>query len=541
MKNKKRTLDLTNASLRDLLSHTYRAAKGGNHRAALVLSTNAVKRFPQNTRAYVALGSALRGVGREHDAQKFLLAALQKFPTSVDICVEYMELLYDMREDDQFLRYLPKAHRVIFEIAKSGNHSPVVKYSLNNIAARSLTLPGLSTKQLTALHIDYQDKQEALPKLRKTIGGVKIGIYCRQILNHAVGYFCRPFLKAASRRGWDITVFYDDQGDKKLHAKTKRFLDNNNIELVTIDLARHARKASEKVKNRALDVIIEMGGRFDGNYMPLLRERLAPIQVSWIGYPHHPGYSEIDYFISDTFCTPYESTEQDSLKTYRLDRFFSVYEPSQHGANIHTKPTSGQFTFGSFNHIRKINANTVQLWAKILASCPDSKLLIKSRRINQYQETWLLKQFVKANTPHDRIIIDNSDDERDNHMRQYLKTDVCLDTYPYCGTTTTCEALYMGVPVITLLGDMHLSRVSAGILNAIGCPELIAQSEADYVEKCVSLYNNRARVEDYRNQLRPKMLASELCDADGMVDAFQDFLSNVTSRHFSHQPDNAKA
>jgi protein O-GlcNAc transferase len=179
---------------------------------------------------------------------------------------------------------------------------------------------------------------------------------------------------------------------------------------------------------------------------------------------------------------------------------------------------NGFITFGSFNNLAKINANVVALWSEILQAVPDSRLLIKNPSLTDTATAERYRaMFVTHGIPSDRIELLGLVPDQQAHLDTYRHIDIALDTFPYNGTTTTCEALYMGVPVITLVGQVHAGRVGLSLLGSLGLDELIALTPVDYVSRAAELAMKPERIRELRNTLRDRLQSSVICDADGFA------------------------
>ena len=185
-------------------------------------------------------------------------------------------------------------------------------------------------------------------------------------------------------------------------------------------------------------------------------------------------------------------------------------------------------TFGSFNNFAKVNDKVIATWSEILNRVEKSRLLLKSMALGDpstQQQVWA--GFAQHGVPKERIALLSTVNSALEHLALYGQIDIALDTFPYQGTTTTCEALWMGVPVVTLAGKTHASRVGVSFLNTVGLSELIASSPNDYVFKAVSLAESPARLQQYRETIRTKMAYSPLMDAAGVTRELEDALCSV--------------
>jgi predicted O-linked N-acetylglucosamine transferase (SPINDLY family) len=252
--------------------------------------------------------------------------------------------------------------------------------------------------------------------------------------------------------------------------------------------------------------------------MELFARRPAPVQVSWLGYPNTTGNPAIGYRFTDAITEP-EGSEAQSVETpVRLPNGFHCYRPPENCPEV--APTRqddcSPVIFGSFNAVHKLNAHVIGLWACILAEVPESHIVIKHRSMaDPVVRARHIGLFEEAGIDPSRIHVMEALPGVDSHLAVYNGIDIALDPFPYNGTTTTCEALWMGVPVITKLGESHVSRVTASILHRIGLDALIAAGDDDYVSRAVSLARDKAGLRKLRQAIRPMFAASKLRDESG--------------------------
>jgi predicted O-linked N-acetylglucosamine transferase (SPINDLY family) len=193
-------------------------------------------------------------------------------------------------------------------------------------------------------------------------------------------------------------------------------------------------------------------------------------------------------------------------------------------------------TFGSFNNFLKVTDETLAVWSKILTRVPGSLLFIKSAYLDDPEvRKNVFERLVAAGIDEDRVEISGFFASTQDHLSAYNRVDVALDTFPYNGTTTTCEALWMGVPVVSLIGDRHAARVGLSLLTAVGHPEWAAENEEDYIEKAVALTEDRTLRADLRNSLRSEVAASILCDHAGQAARFEAALRQVWTEWCQNQ------
>ena len=257
--------------------------------------------------------------------------------------------------------------------------------------------------------------------------------------------------------------------------------------------------------------------------------RPAPVQIAWLGYPNTTGLDAIGYRMTDAIADPPGSEAIHSETLVRLPHGFLCYRPPEDAPD--TAASQGPVTFGSFNNLSKVTAQVIACWAAILNRLPEARLILKSRSLaDAPTRQTVLDAFAGHGVAAERIEALAWIDARGGHLGAYGRIDVALDPYPYNGTTTTLEALWMGVPVVALAGDRHAARVGASILATFGQDELVAADEGAYVDTAVALAQDSARRAALRTSLRPTLAASPLCDAPAFArdveDAYRELWQN---------------
>ncbi len=343
---------------------------------------------------------------------------------------------------------------------------------------------------------------------------IKLAYLSQDFWRHSVSYFFEPVIESHDKQQFEIYCYADiskpDQVTKRIQSHADVWKNINGWS---------SQSVAEQIRRDQIDILVELGGHTAPNLLQVCTLKPAPVQVTWIGYPATTGLSAMDYRFTDETADP--SGEADNCHTERLVRLpecFLCYRPIDDAPPIMpylSKNWQG-ITFTSFNKITKISDKTAELWAAILNRLPDARLFLKSKGLDD-PET--IKRYLDLFEQHgiskDRIILKSWFPSIHASLDAYNTVDIALDTFPYNGTTTTCEAFWMGVPVITLRGDRHAARVSASLLTSIGLEELIAESEEEYVEKAVALARDRFRLQKYRSTTRQMMQKSSLCDKQG--------------------------
>ncbi|KAG9138427.1 hypothetical protein Leryth_012718 [Lithospermum erythrorhizon] len=272
------------------------------------------------------------------------------------------------------------------------------------------------------------------------------------------------------------------------------------------------------VREDKVDILVELTGHTANNKLGMMACRPAPIQVTWIGYPNTTGLPAIDYRITDSLADPLGSKQKHVEELVRLPECFLCYTPSPEAGPVCPTPalTNGFVTFGSFNNLAKITPKVLQIWARILCAVPNSRLIVKCKPFccDSIRQRFLttLEQLGLESQRVDLLplILLNHD-----HMQSYALMDISLDTFPYAGTTTTCESLYMGVPCVTMGGAVHAHNVGVSLLKAVditGLGNLVAENEDNYVKLAIQLASDISKLSNLRMSLRDLMRKSPLCD-----------------------------
>lgn len=275
-------------------------------------------------------------------------------------------------------------------------------------------------------------------------------------------------------------------------------------------------EVADMIRNDAIDILIDLAGHTAHNRLAVFARRPAPVQVTYLGYPNTAGLPQMDYRLTDAAADPPGQEVYYTESLVRLPQGFLCYAPPHESPAVGPLPaaTGGCITFGSFNALPKMNNEVIALWARVLQSVPGARLILKNKSL---QDAKTCERYRQHFHPPERIELLGWLDDPADHLSIYHRVDIALDTFPYNGTTTTCEALWMGVPVITLAGERHAGRVGLSLLTQLGLTELIAKTPDEYVRLAVALAGNRERLAALRAGLRERMRRSPLCDAQSFT------------------------
>lgn len=361
--------------------------------------------------------------------------------------------------------------------------------------------------------IDRQGGPRDFSRRERRPGKLRIAFLSPDFRTHSVAFFIEPILRHLDRTRFEVILYYDHFINDAMTARLRALADTWRA-----FAGQALAVVADTVRADDPDILVDLAGHTGFNRMDLVAARVAPVQIAYLGYPNTTGLRAMDYRFTDAIADPIGVT--DHLHTEQLVRFAPAawaYSPpvdspapasSGHGATIR---------FGSFNALSKLSPATIRVWRQLLAAVPGSKLLLKS--IGIVPERWS-RILSEAGIEPPRVELLPESASVAEHLALYGQMDVALDPFPYNGTTTSAEALWMGVPLVTLAGDRHASRVGVSLLTAIGRPEWIAHSTEEYVRLAVNLAADATGRQQLRTALREEMRASVLLDHAGQAARF---------------------
>ena len=356
---------------------------------------------------------------------------------------------------------------------------------------------------------------------------LRVGLVSGDLCNHPVGYFLVGVLEALTLQAAGRMEIFgypnrpsNDETGKRIRACCRGW--HSAVGLSDAALA-------QRIRDDAVDILIDLSGHTVHNRLPVFAWRPAPVQASWLGYFATTGVAEMDYFMADPWTLPESEEANFTEKIWRLPETRLCFTPPDAEVDVGPLPAlaTGYVTFGCFNNLIKMNDAVVALWARVMAAVPGSRLFLKSR---QFAETsvrlGVAERFAAHGIDAGRLILEGYV-PRANYLAAYQRVDIGLDPFPYPGGTTTVEALWMGVPVLTLAGERFLSRQGVGLLMNAGLPEWVASSPDDYVARAVSHAINLERLAALRKGLRQQVLASPIFDAKRFAQHFETALRGM--------------
>jgi predicted O-linked N-acetylglucosamine transferase (SPINDLY family) len=348
---------------------------------------------------------------------------------------------------------------------------------------------------------------------------IKIGYYSSDFSNHPVGYSIVQLFEFHNKEKFDVYAFYfgkkNDETTKKISKECKEFIDVSNIsDFEIINLS----------KKIGINIAINLNGFTSNSRTKIFSGRISPIQINALGYPSTMMASYMDYIIADQVVIPEKNQKFFKEKIIYLPSFYQISNDKKKISNKNYtykdfNLPSDKFIFCCFNNILKINPNIFSLWMKILKKNENSVLWLKSNKKIVIKNLKLEADKSKINS--DRIIFANKLGSSEDYLASYKLADLFLDTFPYNAHVTGCDALYSGLPILTLCGESFASRVGASLLNTLNMDELIAYSETEYVNKAYNLSINKKRIAELKQELSNPLTISKLFNSNLYVEKIE--------------------
>lgn len=478
----------------------------GQREEAILHSNHAILLSPNAPEAHNNLGNALKGLGKLDEA---LLSYRRAIALKADYAEAHNNLgnaLKDMGRLDEAAEHYRKA------LEGKADNAPVLSnllYALNFQAT-------LNREEVYRASLQYE-QYIGLP-LRSTwqphlndkspTRRLRVGYVSPDFRNHAVAYFAEPILSNHDKTQVEVYCYAEVLREDEITLRFRHYADHWHT---TVGMSDEA--MAQLIREHQIDILVDLAGHTANNRLPVFARKPAPIQMSYVGYLGTTGLSAMDYILTDHYIDPDRiSTTGYSERALRMPHSLWCYRPSGEMPAVSALPalTRGYLTFGSFNNFNKINLRTLELWAAMLQAIPTSRLLMLAVAEGETQQR--LKQYFsdKGIAPH-RLDLYGSLPLAE-YRRKLLEVDLTLDPVTVNGATTTCESLWMGVPVISLVGERFPSRAGLSILNTVGLADFAVTTSDDYIHLAAHLAENLALLAEIRAGLRAHVAVSPLID-----------------------------
>lgn len=488
---------------------------------ALACHEKAVTLNPKFVEGWVHYGLTLGVIGEG-------AKALQRYERALELDPKNAAARYGRAET------LQKVYRHEEALAE---YETYLKLVPDNFEARSYRLfalqndENITREQLFAEHVAYGNLVGRGPTVLPDYDyspdkRLRVAILSPDLRTHSCAYFLEPLLKHLDGAQFEVYLYHDHFREDEMSQRLKKYgAVWRNFVGQSLPVVERA------IRRDKPDILVDLSGHIGVSIrLPILAKRLAPVQITYLGYPDTTGVPAMDYRLTDPTVDP--PGEADAFATEKLIRFSSVawaYQPPHDAPDVAPLPclTNGYVTFGCFNSPTKFTDALYRAWAQVLERVANSRLLLKGRDFESADiRAVLLGRMQRCGVPIDRLDLVPRNETTAEHLAQYGRIDLALDTFPYNGTTTTCEAMWMGRPVITLRGGRHAARVGSSLLAQVGRSDWIAQSTEEYVRIATALASAPEAMRAHAAELRPRMSASTMLDHPQQSRRFAETLRN---------------
>ena len=489
----------------------------GNIKEALINFQKAVKIEPNYVEAHNSLGMVLSDLGRFDESLSSYKKAIKLNPNYEKSYNNLGNLLNNLIKFDEATAAYRQAIKVKNDYAKAYSNllfnllfkenSDPDSYLLEAKKFRSNCKP----KKKLSFHYQYEKKPIKL----------KLGLVSADFGEHPGGHHMLSTLTELKKKNFDLIIYSNfDRRDEIAYRFKNLFSKWYSIE------KKKDEEVVESIFKDGIHILMDLQGHSAKNRLPIFMYKAAPIQVTWLSQGS-TGIPEIDYFVGSPYVTPKSEEKNYVEKIWRLPEIESCFTPPDFDLKINNLPAikNNFITFGCVNKLTKMNNDTVALWSKILLSIPNSKLLLKNKNLNSQKiiaDTF--ERFKKYNINKNRLILKGRSDTRKEVLEVYNEIDIALDPFPFQGHTSTEEAVWMGVPVITLKGNRFLFHFGESLNSNLNMKDWIAENQNEYVTKAIKFSSNFDGLSKIRKNLRQIALRSPIFDAARFTNHFSKML-----------------
>ncbi|MBX3358546.1 MAG: hypothetical protein KF745_08960 [Phycisphaeraceae bacterium] len=350
---------------------------------------------------------------------------------------------------------------------------------------------------------------------------LRIGIVSADLRTHSITFYIEAFMRHADRAAVEIVCYSTLNVEDSITARLKTY-----ASLWRDASSMNDRELAEQMRRDNIDIALDLMGHCYRHSLRAFHLHAAPVQASYMGYPNTTGVPAVDARIVDSLTDPPGAEALATERLIRIDPCFLCYTPPPAAPPVSDRPGDAPVVFGSFNNLAKIGDRAIALWTRVLDAVPASRLVIKNLSLRDAGVREMLRERLAGHgVPMDRLELLEPPEIVEDHLKVYSQVDIALDTFPYNGTTTTCEALWMGVPVVALEGPPapdggHAGRVGLTLLSAVGRREWVGATPDDYAAIAAALASDRGSLASIRRSLRAQVAASVLCDGPAFAQRF---------------------
>jgi protein O-GlcNAc transferase len=350
---------------------------------------------------------------------------------------------------------------------------------------------------------------------------LRVGLMSGDLRQHVVVYFLEGLLAHIDPARFELIAYPTHHEADELTARIRTYFSAWNPLFGQSDEA-----AARLIHADGVHVLLDLSGHTAHNRLPVFAWKPAPVQVSWLGYFATTGVAEMDYLLADEVGVPETLRKQFTESVWYLPDTRLCFTAPVIDLPVSPLPAlaNGMITFGCFQNLAKVGDNVLEAWREIFAALPNARLRIQCTQLGEPAQVEEVLQRLQRYGIAPAQVLTHGSAHRETYLAAHAEVDIILDTFPYPGGTTTCEALWMGVPTVTLAGDSLLARQGASLLTAAGLEEWVATSKVEYIAKAIALANDKPKLAALRAGLRQQVLASPLFDTPRFARNFEDAL-----------------
>lgn len=474
---------------------------------ALTMLRRAVALQPNCGAAHCCLGVALQMVGMILEAQQCFEHALQLNADDPDALISLGNVHKDLGDAEQALTY----YRRVLAL------DPHNAIAYENLLFTMHFLADADRPEVFAQHLCWGRTILAVMPRRMPHSNdprpdrrLRIGYVSPDFRSHAVACFFVPIIAEHDSQAIETYCYaevpHPDNTTAQIRKHAHHWRNTCGVRDEQLELA---------IRSDRIDILVDLAGHSESSRLTVFARKPAPIQVTYLGYSNTTGLETIDYMLSDAVADPPGHERHYVEQLLRLDGCFLCYAPPSYAGAVAPLPADahGAITFGSITNPAKLNSKVLDVWAAVLKANPTAQLLMVRDSFQGEIRQRLIERFAERGIAPERLLIEHKAPANGHRIKVYDRIDIALDPFPYSGATTTCEALWMGVPVVTLKGDCLAGRHSTSILTHSGLAELVADSTEQYVAIASRLAADVASLSKQRAALRSQIANSPLCDA----------------------------
>ncbi len=501
----------------------------GKFEAAVASYQRALANKPDFAEAHNNLGLALQSLGKLNIAVESYRRALEIKPDFAEAILNLGNTLKDLGQLDGAV----ECYRLALEInpGYSDAHSNLL-LTLNYTAIHAPSYYFEQARQFGRIVAGKVGERFSAWQCATRPERLRVGLLSGDLLDHPVGFFLDELLAHIDPARVELIAYPAHHKQDELTARIRRYFSAWKPLSGLSD-----ESAARLIHADGVHVLLDLSGHTQHNRLPVFAWKPAPVQVSWLGYFATTGVAEMDYVLADEVGVPEVQQAQFTESVWYLPDTRLCFTAPAVDLAVTPLPAlaKGRVTFGCFQNLTKVGDGVLELWGEVLAAVPDATLRLQCKQFSEStQVEQLLHRLQRYGIDSVRVVTHGAAG-REAYLAAHAEVDLILDTFPYPGGTTTCEALWMGVPTLTLAGDSLLARQGASLLTAAGLAEWVANSKMEYIAKAITLASDLPRLASLRAGLRPQVLASPLFDAPRFARNFEDALWGMWQRYQAQQ------